>query len=309
MTMRLVSIAYYALLALFVAWYVRRLDLAALEGMRVGVAWLALATVVALAFRVWGVLVWWEMLRGLGVAPKARAGELAHVYAKAWLGRYVPGKIAWILGKVYFGASLGISRERLAVGALIEAMQQVGITLLLALAILSLDARLAVLSWIQVLALAGVVIAIVAFLHPAVFNALIRWARRLTRSGGDVPATEVRTLTLLRGALLQTVAFVLTGTSYLLLAIAVHPALNASHYLFLVGTFTLAGAIGILAIFAPSGLGVREGVQLLLLPLVMPAEAALVLTIFARLWSVGVDAGFFALAALLRRAQRAPIAP
>ena len=309
MTMRLVSIAYYALLALFVGWYLRRLDLTVLEQMRLGIPWFVLATVVALAFRAWGVVIWREMLRGLGAAPKARAGELAHVYAKAWLGRYVPGKVAWILGKVYFGASLGISKERLAVGALIEAMQQVGITLLLALAILSFDARLPVLSWIQVLALAGVVAAIVAFLHPAVFNALIRLARRLTRRGDDVPATEVRTPTLLHGALLQAVAFALTGTSYLLLAISVHPTLDASHYLFLVGVFTLAGALGILAVFAPSGLGVREGVLVLLLPLAMPVEVALVLTVFARLWSIGVDAGFLALAALLRRAQRAPIGP
>ena len=301
--MRFVGIAYYALLALFLGWYLQRLDLAALNGMRLGIGWLTLATLAGLTFRAWGVIVWQEMLRGLGAAPKTPAGELAHVYAKAWLGRYVPGKVAWILGKVYFGSSLGISKERLAVGALIEAMQQVGITLLLALAILAFDARLAVLNSIQALALAGVAATIVAFLHPATFNALIRWGRRLTRSGGDAPATVVSTPTLLRGALLQVVAFALTGTSYLLLAIAVNPALDASDYLFLVGTFTLAGAVGILAVFAPSGLGVREGVQLLLLPLVMPAEVALVLTVFARLWSVGVDLGFFALATLLRRAQ------
>ena len=52
----------------------------------------------------------------------------------------------------------------------------------------------------------------------------------------------------------------------------------------------LAGAIGILSLFAPSGLGVREAIQLLLLPRVIPAEIALVVTVAARIWSIAVDA-------------------
>jgi hypothetical protein len=63
----------------------------------------------------------------------------------------------------------------------------------------------------------------------------------------------------------------------------------------LASAFNLAGAVGILSIFAPSGLGVRESVQLLLLPLVMPAEVGLVVTIAARLWSIAVDVAFYAI--------------
>jgi uncharacterized membrane protein YbhN (UPF0104 family) len=51
-----------------------------------------------------------------------------------------------------------------------------------------------------------------------------------------------------------------------------------------------------LAFFAPSGIGVREGIQLALLNIIMPAEYALVITIFTRLWGVVTDFLFFGIA-------------
>ena len=51
-----------------------------------------------------------------------------------------------------------------------------------------------------------------------------------------------------------------------------------------------------LAVFAPGGLGVREGVQALLLALVMPVPIALVVVVVTRVWSLAVD-GLFLLCA------------
>ncbi|MDQ3065383.1 MAG: hypothetical protein M3Q36_03890, partial [bacterium] len=68
--------------------------------------------------------------------------------------------------------------------------------------------------------------------------------------------------------------------------------------LFIMGVGNIAGAISMLAIFAPSGLGVREGVQLTLLSLIMPTELALLVTITTRLWGVAMDVIFFGIAKL-----------
>jgi glycosyltransferase 2 family protein len=56
-----------------------------------------------------------------------------------------------------------------------------------------------------------------------------------------------------------------------------------------------------LAVFAPAGLGVREGVQLTMLLLVMSPEQALVATVLMRLWSIVMDALFATVAWLVRR--------
>jgi len=55
--------------------------------------------------------------------------------------------------------------------------------------------------------------------------------------------------------------------------------------------------LSMLAVFAPAGLGVREGIQLTMLLLVMSPEQALVATVLMRVWSIVTDALFAALAA------------
>lgn len=296
MIRRVVSVVYFIALAVFVVWYVGTLDFAALEGTRPSVPWLLLASVIALCFRYWGVYTWRAMLRGLGADDPGSWNTMSYVYAKAWLGRYLPGKVGWILGKVYFGTGLGIARERLAVGALIEAVQQVAVTVLLALALLALDERLAVLSLGQRMLLLGVAVALLLGMHPALFNAVIRRARRLQLTDGPMHETVVTSRTLLAGAMLQTIGFLLTGLSYVAFTKAWQPAIGVGDVPFVVGAFNLAGAVGILAIVAPSGLGVREGVQMLLLPLVMPKELAFVVTVAARVWSTAIDLLFFGVA-------------
>jgi uncharacterized membrane protein YbhN (UPF0104 family) len=59
-----------------------------------------------------------------------------------------------------------------------------------------------------------------------------------------------------------------------------------------------------LAVFAPAGLGVRETVQLTMLLLVMPPEAALVATVLMRLWSIFMDAVFLFATLLIQRFVR-----
>jgi uncharacterized membrane protein YbhN (UPF0104 family) len=56
-----------------------------------------------------------------------------------------------------------------------------------------------------------------------------------------------------------------------------------------------------IAVFAPSGLGVRDGIQLVLLSLIFPNEIALAITIFSRLWSAAVDVLFYLVAELTYR--------
>ena len=96
-TRRVVSALYFIALAVFVVWYVGTLDFAALAGTRPSVPWLLLASAIGLCFRYWGVYTWRAMLRGLGADDPGSWNTMSYVYAKAWLGRYLPGKVGWIL--------------------------------------------------------------------------------------------------------------------------------------------------------------------------------------------------------------------
>ncbi len=61
--------------------------------------------------------------------------------------------------------------------------------------------------------------------------------------------------------------------------------LPVSEMLYTGGIYGLAAIIGILSIFAPSGIGVREGILILGLSLVMPQEYAVIISVVSRLWS------------------------
>ena len=53
--------------------------------------------------------------------------------------------------------------------------------------------------------------------------------------------------------------------------------------------FAAAYVVGYIAIFAPAGAGIREGVLVVLLQPIMAREAALVLAVIARLWTTAVE--------------------
>ena len=67
------------------------------------------------------------------------------------------------------------------------------------------------------------------------------------------------------------------------------------------GIYGLSCIIGILAVFAPSGLGVREGIMLLGLGLVMPKEYAVIISIISRLWQTVAELILIAIAFIVNK--------
>lgn len=291
---RFVPIVFYVLLAVFLGEYVLHVDWASLARLRVNWWWVAVATVTSLAFRYWGVGIWFFLLRRLGAQGlRENTVTLTYVYAKSWLGRYIPGAATWIVGKVYFASRHGVSRSRLGVSGLLEGALQITATLALALALLLVDPRThGVDGWLialMVTAFVGCVVCLV----PRVFRALVGFALRLLRR--PAPAADVfpdlRTVASAAG--LYVVGAVISGSAYFFIAIAVYPSIRFSDAPFVVGAASMASAISMLAVFAPGGLGVREGIQALLLSIILPGPVALVIVVVTRVWSLAVDGLFF----------------
>ena len=69
------------------------------------------------------------------------------------------------------------------------------------------------------------------------------------------------------------------------------------------GTYMLSVSIGMLAIFAPAGLGAREAVQLVLLQAVLTPEQAGLLVVLHRLIEVATDCLLFGLAQVATRVR------
>lgn len=290
---RAVPIVFYVALAGFLFLYVRSVDWGQLAGVEWNWWWVAVATVISLGFRYWGVGIWFFLLRRLGAENLRGSGvTLTHVYAKSWMGRYIPGAATWIIGKVYFASQHGVSKARLGVSGLLEGALQIAATLALALVLLLIDPRTHALDpWIIVLMIAAFVVCVIC-LVPRVFVALIGFALRILRRRPLEDDVKPALGTVVVGAGLYVLGAVISGTGYYFISLAVYPSLRVQDAAFVIGAASMASAISMLAVFAPGGLGVREGVQGLLLALVMPGPVALVVVVVTRIWSLAVDALF-----------------
>lgn len=292
---RLIAPAFYVLLVVFLVAYLRHVDFSKLTHLQFNGWYLLLATILALLSRYIGTFTWIIILRTLGAADIHLGRQLMYVYAKAWMGRYIPGTAPWILGKIYFASKHGISKQKLAVSSLLEGGIQIVTLLVFSLALLISDKRLNVLGAGFKVLMVAVAIAGIIVLLPPVFNRLFSLGYRLVRRKPMETGHLATNRTILYGAGLYLLSAAANGLSLFFIAKGIDPGLSYSNMVFAIGAASLAGAASMLAVFAPSGLGVREGIQLVLFALIMPKDLAVAVTIMTRLWSVGTDVIFWAL--------------
>lgn len=297
---RFITPLFVLLIVLFFVLFLKDIDYRTFAAVEFYIAPLAIATVVSLAFRYWGVLIWRTILTDLGATTLPTFRALTWVYARAWMARYIPGTVTWIASKIYMASKLGISKSRLAVSSILEAGVQIVAQLSLALLILAFDTRLEVINPETKLFLVFLALASLVALLPPVLNRLLRFVFQLVRRKTAYDELRSNGKATVRSFVLYVIGALIAGSSYYFLTISLYPSIGPEYYWYIVGAFTLSGALGMATPFVPSGLGVRDGVQLVLLSLIMPKEIALAVTVFSRLWSAAVDLLFLGLARLGR---------
>lgn len=293
-----IPVLFYVLFILFLILYIKSLDFDQLKNINIAWEYILIATGFGLFFRYWGVFIWIVLLRSLGAEDLGSKIRLTYVYAKSWLGRYIPTPAAWMMGKVYFASKHGISRNKLAVSSLLEGALQILVVTMLSFTMLIFDKRLDVVDAQFKLLMFGVICAGVVMMTPRVFNWTISTMYKVVKKKRFETEHYVNKRIILKGALLYVVGALVSGLSLFFIAKSVYPTLGYDTLIFVMGVGNLAGAVSMLAVFAPSGIGVREGIQLVLLSLIMPREYALVITIATRLWGIAVDLLFFSISKL-----------
>lgn len=309
---RIIPIVFYVLLVVFLILYLRTIDFDRILAIRFDWTWIVVATLIGIVSRYWMVYIWLVILTSLGSAKFDNIPELSLVYAKSWLGRYIPGTAPWILGKIYFASQKGLSKSKLAVSSFLEGGLQVIVLLVVGLVMVLVDPRTSVIDPAFTWAMLAVAVVGVVALIPPVFNRIAALGYRIIRKKDLAKEDQPRWSTVGRGSALYLVGAVLSGVSMFFVAKAVWPELPWESLLFIVGAANLASSASMVAIFVPSGIGVREAILVVLLSVVMPTELAFVSAIVLRLWSIFVDLLFFGIASVHSRVhnrRNPPTAP
>jgi glycosyltransferase 2 family protein len=242
---------------------------------------------------------WIVLLEALSPQDRRNRRALLTAFSYAWLGRYVPGTLPFFAGKVYLGKELGYRTRPLLVTTAVQNMLELMVSATIGCTFIALargmdaDGRLFA---------AAAAIPAVAFLalHPRllcyVTNAAMRLLRRPPVERSDLPG--VRTLVLASGFV---AANQVMNGMLLLVLVSVVAGVSPADALLVIGAFSLAGALGLLIVLAPAGLGIRDGALATLLAVRFTVEAAAVATVLVRAITVVSDVLLASVALLFDR--------
>ena len=218
------------------------------------------------------------------------------------LGKYLPGKIWLVLSRFYFYESRGKSKKNVSVALYLELVTMIAASAVIFLAVLILHRGLGFLyswglyGWLVLLFLFAL-----AFLHPKVLQkilngVLVRWKREpisLSISYSDI-------LWILSVCILS---WVVGGIGFYLFVDSFYPV-TSQYIFFLTGALAASSMLGLIAIFAPSGLGVREGALVYLLSFLMATPIAVIISVLTRIWMTLIEIGLIGVIYLFRKFQR-----
>lgn len=231
--------------------------------------WIALSAASLAAVSLLQIESWRRLIGGWHHVPGLAAS--ARVWFLANLGRYVPGKIWSVAGMVVLAEREGIPRW--TAGAAAVAVQALGVGTAAALIALATPHAY---SPLRVAAAAAAAIGTIGALA---------WRGTLPRLGRMLgAASEWRPLpvtSLLTSAVITFVAWVAYGFAFWALGRGL--GLPPMPFADAAGVFTLGYVVGLLVLFAPGGLGVRE---LIFVPLLTPfvgSGGAVALSVASRL--------------------------
>ena len=301
---RLIGFGFYLLVAIFLVLYAQSLDFSGLEDLDINYGFLVMATLLALFARFWFARIWAFFLSSLGVElDTASRKELNLVYAKAWLGRYIPGSIVWVAGKVYFASKLGISKTKLAVSSYLEAVIQLATTLLLAVLLVVLDPMTRELAGAAIWLMVALLLVGVIALYPPVLARYAGFGYRLLKKQQLDPANLPTANVMLQASLRFTLSALISSLAFYLVLFAIYPDLGLSHLFYVLALTSIANALSMVAVFAPAGVGVREGVLIAGLAVIVDPAIALLAALLMRVLSIVWDGLFFLIAKGLQAAK------
>ncbi len=215
---------------------------------------------------------WARILNHMGATIPLHAG--AAMWLQAQIARYLPGSVWDIVGRAALGRRHAVPLRAVPTGAMLEAALQVtsaALVLLLTLVIFPSPTTRPYLVW-TALGLAGVMVLTL----PPIFQRWVHVGLRLFKRTPLPIQLHWRDLGTLLG--LYMLAHALQGSAFVLFTRGI-THLPWQEMPLIAGSYIGAWLIGYIALFAPTGIGIREGAFVILLAdrISFPAAAGAVL--------------------------------
>jgi len=243
---------------------------------------LAGAVLMLLGSSAMSALQWRRIVIVLGHKLSVIEAIYIHFFVQA--GKYLPGRVMLVVGKVMLAARQGLPVQGATASVIYEQvlfLMSGAWSVLLFTSLASADVIGRHRPIILAVFLAGF-----ALLHPAVIRQIFRAVRWVSQSEIVVPALSYRaTLGLLVG---YCVPWLISGGAFYLFVTALAP-LGLRLLPDMAAVVGLAGVLGLVSVFAPAGLGVREAVLTALLSVYFSLPVGVAIALAFRLATTLVD--------------------
>lgn len=192
------------------------------------------------------------------------------------LGKYVPGKIVFMISRAYFYKKEGFRVSLTVSSFLLETAAGVISLSLLSIVLIAHHVTKEILYFIPLL------ICAIFFFNPKIVERMVNLLNRIMEKQPVALGVKIGDWIVIN-CLYGLSFFLLAGGAFFFFCKSMFD-FNGEHLLFLIGALGLSGALGMIAFFTPSGLGVREGSLFFLLSKIMPETEAAVIAISSRVW-------------------------
>lgn len=220
------------------------------------------------------------LIRACG--EKVSYGQTIGLLFLPQLTKYIPGKIWVAVAAIHMYGQQGISRKVAGVcfSLLFALSTAAGILVTVTFGATTGDL------WISIGACLIVLLAVLLAIYPPVFYGVINWGLRAIRRETIDVAIPLSRLFVVLGIFICARMTYGIGFS---LVVRSFESVGVSYVPGLIALFTFAQIAGVMVLFAPAGIGVREGVLLVgLQPIVGPGPA-IVITGVCRVWQTALE--------------------
>ena len=201
------------------------------------------------------------------------------IWVASLIGKYIPGKVWVVLGRVYIGQKLGISKMKMSLATILEIilMHSSGIIIFFFSLVFWKQIAFSYQVWTYLVIFC--VLSLIV-MHPFVLQRVVKFFLRILKKkevSVDIAYKDVLSL----------LAFYLffwfcTGVSIYFLTKSFYPVTIADLPV-ISGIWAISTILGVVAFIVPGGIGVREGVAVFLLQSLIPVHLALLVAISARI--------------------------
>jgi len=238
--------------------------------------------------------IWNALLRRIEPEKRMSNFKALKFFVYSWFGRYVPGKAWMYLGRIYFGAKEGFSKKSLSLSVVYEIILSISSAFLISFLILIPIFGSNFLGLVHDVNIFFILIIIFAFLiliHPKIFGWFFNLLLKILKQ--DISFEKyLGYWSIIRIIIYYFISFIFNGIGFFLLVKSVTD-ISFSAIIGTIGIFNLASVLGIIALFAPSGLGVREGFLILFMQAYLPLSVVIVISLIARIWATIAEALVF----------------